>query len=335
MNALLKNLKTKKNILFMFMAFHSFCFYAQAQQNASIIPELSSLISQKTRNYIAQQLTDKFAIDQPFTPEEAQTLLGDLSALYELNGTQVHSFLYQDIFLDNKFDGKVLTAWILQKFKVLAPTRGTKCGAINDADFVACYSPAEKKIRLSPLFFRDGRIARLSTLLHEARHSQGYGHLTADKASEDGVANGARGAEWSFLAAITANCTNCHLIDKISAYQYSIAVSKKIKNLNSSDQKIYESEIGALRDPLEEKYLPLISKLSRERSYIHAMPSLCLNDLPFNEFKGNPEQTPAVDCILLYYFVNSQEAKDRPDILKRSFITRDGFLLILNPVEKK
>jgi hypothetical protein len=308
--------------------------YNSSSQAQSYSSELASIIPKETRLLIEKKLSSKWSNSIPFTKQEIQILTSDFSSLYELRGTPIKSQLFKKIFLMNQFDGRPLVDWILQKFILLVPSRGSLCAGSPDSQYQGCFTPSEKKIRLSPLYFKQGRLSRLSTLIHEARHSQGFPHLSNDSSSEDGVIEGARGAEWSFFAAISASCTNCRLMDRLSAYKSFIDVSLKIKHLNSMDQVLYSQELSALKDPLDEKYTPLANKLKKERNVVHIMPSLCLGKVPFNEFKGDPEITPSEDCAILYYFVDASLGQINPALLKRSTEYRDGFLVILNPVAK-
>ncbi|MGZ3788394.1 MAG: hypothetical protein ACXVLQ_07705 [Bacteriovorax sp.] len=295
--------------------------------------ELKMIVSDSTRQAVALKVSGKLSPSGSFSPEEMQILLNDLNALYELKGTQVSSPLYKEIFLTNQFDGKMLFAWIFKKIQFLAPSKGAKCG--ESSTYVGCYLPAENKMILPPSFFNLGRIGRLAILIHEARHADGFSHIPGSLHSEDDIINGARGAEWSFLRGLSSSCVNCRLMDRLSAYGSAQDVIKNIINLPSNDNATYLQEINSLKNPLDEKYTALEKSLKIEKSAIHVMPTLCMGEVPFNEFKGNVEITPTEDCVLVYYFVNSEDARKNPALLKRSLETRDGFLIVLNPVEKK
>ncbi|MDD4976448.1 MAG: hypothetical protein PHY93_18970 [Bacteriovorax sp.] len=329
-------LKSFSYFLFLFTFLTSAQVLAAIQNNNNALStELQMVVSDSTRQEVSQKINGKLSKNLLFTQAEMQILVNDLSALSELKGAQVNSPLYQEIFLSNQFDGKILIAWFFKKIQLLVPSRGAKCGGAIESKYVGCYSPMEKKISLPPLFFIQGRLNRLATLIHEARHADGFSHVLGSQNSEDEIINGSRGAEWSFLRGLSSSCINCRLMDKFLAYGIAKEVMKKIINLPSVDYATSIREIKLFKNPLDEKYTAIENSFKLERSFIFMMPTLCMNKVPYNEFKGNLEITPTEDCALLYYYVNSEDAHKNPTLLKRSLEMRNGLLIVLNPVEKK
>jgi hypothetical protein len=302
----------------------------------SVIPDFAFPTSPQIRTQIKNLLESKLSTERSFSGRENQVLVDDFAALTQIQGDLVSSPLYWDIFrpTDKALNGSYILHWVLSNFTTVAPSKGRTCGLSSDSEYVACSILSEKKIILTPLFFQQSRLSRITTLIHEARHFAGYPHLTMDNASEDGVVNGARGAEVAFLAAIATHCTNCRLLDRQMAFKWANQVATKIRNLNSADQSVLNYELRTLKDPLEQKYLPLVSKLRQERQYVHIMPSICFGTIPFSEFNGDPNTTPSFDCVLLYYLVDAEDAQIDPSLLNRRYGQGDTFLLVFNPVKK-
>lgn len=332
MNVYENTFRTKNKILMILFSFGG-CL-SNAQNEGFTISQLPIMVPAQTRKLISQQLDSKIQKQFQFNDEEKKVLVADLSALYELKGEGNTSPLYQQIFSQNQLDGKGLVAWLFKSFQYIAPSQGRPCGLNKEKEYIGCYSPLEKTIKITPSFFKRQRIHRLSVLIHEARHAQGYYH-SRSKTSLDDTIDAARGAQLSFFKAVMLNCSNCLFADKVSAFSDLNETAKELENLNSHDQTVYAAEFGALKDPYDQKYNSLIAQLKVEGEIISAVPYICLNKIPYNEFKGEAVQALIEDCILLYHYVPTKEVSANPELLKRKYQQRDGFLLIFIPVEKK
>ncbi|RYZ95373.1 MAG: hypothetical protein EOP11_25010, partial [Proteobacteria bacterium] len=111
-----------------------------------------------------------------------------------------------------------------------------KNGCAGDETVVACVRPGEHTLRLQAPFFAIPAVNRVATLLHEARHVDGFPHVTCEAgplSGSDGGCDpnlkyhGAYAVELSYYARVALNGKNFHPAYKALARSSAVALMEQ------------------------------------------------------------------------------------------------------------
>ena len=206
----------------------------------------SSSLDIQSNIFVKKAMKSLIPKDHGFTDEELVTLTIDLETLSSIN-TSFSSLLFVKIFDQQlNLNGNWLAHWFFSRVKKIKSSSGKPCIYVAEKDYLACAPYGTDTVLLTPSHFENSRFRRILTLLHEARHFDGFVHLAGFNSAVDGTVMGCRGVQLAFLTTMVGYCEQCKESDRIDFLKYENELTQSFRNLNRDESILLQGELFLL-----------------------------------------------------------------------------------------
>jgi hypothetical protein len=261
-------------------------------------------IEPQLRENVRQLIYQRISTNHGFSNYGLEILIDDFTILGSLQSSGAASYLFSEIFSNQQLlQGPFLLSWFMSKVRELRASDGSTCANLSSNEYFACADMNTNTISLSANHFKNDRLRRILTYIHERRHFDGYNHVP-NTASFDNILHGSNGAQLSFLVSLINTCTNCTIISKRQAVEYKNELLNKFIQLSSFDQNILRNEVASIKPEFPPQLTQLLNQIKQDPGFVTVVHFECKNGIPLYEYAQQHKSVPNVDandCFTIYY----------------------------------